>query len=640
MDPTARLLIVDGDSATRQSYLDGLRGEGYEVNEAASGQQGLELAHQWHPDIVLLSVALPDLSGTEVCRQIKADPAVASILVVLLTADGTRVCPSNVALDSGADESLPHSIGSDDLTCRLRTLVRLCHATAALRTSETHFRSIIEMLPDSVVLTDLRGRIWKVNSKVVQRLGYARAEELLGETLFDLVPPADHGRLQADLMRVLQGDAPLRTEYAVLRKCGQPLEAEMSTSVLRDTTGRAEGLLIAGRDITEHRQTVAALREEEAKFRALIQAIPAVTWLGDEAGAATFISDNVEQVYGFTSDEIYRGGAAAWLGRIHPDDRPGVEAQYQALFRGQGFDVEYRYQHKDGHWVWVNDKSVSVFEQDGAKYARGVFFDITERKNAEILLRAQRALGVKLASTSELQAALEALLEIALEVGGIDCGGVYLVDEASGGCNLVAHRGVSAAFVSAIAHFDADSPQVRLMRLGQAVYNSHASLAGKLEFAPQREEGLRTDALIPLADQGNLVGAVVLASHTADDIPATKRVALEAIAAQAAGAVIRIRAEHSRRASEERYRSLAEWSPDAIFILDRERRLTFVNPAGAALLGRRPEELINRCESELFPPETSQLHAGFVAGVFENGRVEQREETIHLPGRTRAASSA
>jgi PAS domain S-box-containing protein len=93
----------------------------------------------------------------------------------------------------------------------------------------------------------------------------------------------------------------------------------------------------------------------------------------------------------------------------------------------------------------------------------------------------------------------------------------------------------------------------------------------------------------------------------------------------------RKQAEQALRASEERYRALAESSPDAIFILDRDIKVQYANPMAAELWRRPPEELIGLTQRELFPPEVAQYHCKVVAEVFETGKPVRRDEPLALP---------
>ncbi|MDK1030847.1 MAG: PAS domain S-box protein, partial [Planctomycetia bacterium] len=141
-------------------------------------------------------------------------------------------------------------------------------------------------------------------------------------------------------------------------------------------------------EISERKRAEEALRQSEGKYRSLITNIPDVTWTTDCRGKTIFISPNVERVYGYKPEEICAEGERLWFGRIHPDDVEKVKETFKALFeKGTGFSVEYRIKRKDGRWIWLQDRSITTYEKDGAAYADGVFFDITERKRAEEKVR-------------------------------------------------------------------------------------------------------------------------------------------------------------------------------------------------------------------------------------------------------------
>lgn len=98
-----RLLIVDDEDGIRSLVRMTLDSGAFEILEAREGRHALELAHRHRPDLVLLDVMLPDISGIEICRQIKADPLTASTSVVMLTA---KAQPSDIgdAKEAGADD--------------------------------------------------------------------------------------------------------------------------------------------------------------------------------------------------------------------------------------------------------------------------------------------------------------------------------------------------------------------------------------------------------------------------------------------------------------------------------------------------------------------------------------------------------
>jgi two-component system, OmpR family, phosphate regulon response regulator PhoB len=97
-----RLLIVDDEDGVRSLVRITLDNEGYEIFEASEGGEALRLVRAHGPDLVLLDVMLPDMSGIEICRILKQDPATSSTTVVMLTAKA-QSADLGEAEDAGAD---------------------------------------------------------------------------------------------------------------------------------------------------------------------------------------------------------------------------------------------------------------------------------------------------------------------------------------------------------------------------------------------------------------------------------------------------------------------------------------------------------------------------------------------------------
>ena len=129
---------------------------------------------------------------------------------------------------------------------------------------------------------------------------------------------------------------------------------DVVASASKISYGGREAISVIVHNITERKQVDERLRESEEKYRSLLENIPDVTWTTDEKGNTTFISANVESVYGFTSDELVNDDEQQWLGRIHPDDIAQVLEGYRSLFaERKPYDVEFRIQRKDGVWIWL-----------------------------------------------------------------------------------------------------------------------------------------------------------------------------------------------------------------------------------------------------------------------------------------------
>src|SRR5215207_8922643 len=128
----AAILHIEDDPANRYATGRILQREGFRVREAATGAEGLRLLRE-EPDLVILDVKLPDLSGFEVCRRIKADPRTRSIPVLHLSAVLVATQHKVEGLESGADGYLVHPVEPLELVATVRALLRVREAEGALR---------------------------------------------------------------------------------------------------------------------------------------------------------------------------------------------------------------------------------------------------------------------------------------------------------------------------------------------------------------------------------------------------------------------------------------------------------------------------------------------------------------------------
>ena len=115
-----RILVVEDEDAIRQTLRYNLLREGYTVLEAATGPEALGVARSEHPDLVVLDVMLPGLSGLEVCRVLRQE---SSMPILMLTAKGTEV-DKVVGLQLGADDYVTKPFSFNELLARITALLR------------------------------------------------------------------------------------------------------------------------------------------------------------------------------------------------------------------------------------------------------------------------------------------------------------------------------------------------------------------------------------------------------------------------------------------------------------------------------------------------------------------------------------
>jgi PAS domain S-box-containing protein len=226
--------------------------------------------------------------------------------------------------------------------------------------------------PDGVIL--------EANERWAELTG-ASASLMVGRRISDYAELAPD---QESFKRAVSDTSGLDTTIALRRSDGRIVYVEVSNTPI-DVEGR-RAVLTVGRDVTSSVIAVTALADAEIRYRSLVERIPDVVWTANAQGAITFISSNVDALSGFTAEELESGGLALWVSRIHPDDQgrmllaePGP-AQLSS-------DLEYRWQKKDGTWIWVRSRTTATYARDGACYLDGVIADITARRQLEEGLR-------------------------------------------------------------------------------------------------------------------------------------------------------------------------------------------------------------------------------------------------------------
>lgn len=156
-------------------------------------------------------------------------------------------------------------------------------------------------------------------------------------------------------------------------------------NVIRDRNGKAIRMLGMVQDITKEKDAEKQILMANTRLQYLLSSTTAVIYTAETTGdyGATYISDNVARVVGYSPDE-FLADSKFWINRVHPDDIDRITGELSRLFEEGVHVFEYRFKHKDGRYIWVRDEIRVVKDKNGEPLEIvGYWVDISERKKCE-----------------------------------------------------------------------------------------------------------------------------------------------------------------------------------------------------------------------------------------------------------------
>jgi PAS domain S-box-containing protein len=251
------------------------------------------------------------------------------------------------------------------------------------RAYEKRFENLFHVNPSPSTIMRERDQRWlTVNDAFIRMLGYS-GDEICGKTFAEMPLLADTSH-RADGVRKYLDRGHLRDFEAVfVTKYGAHIDVLFS--VERVEFEGESALLAVYKDITARKQTDAALRESEARFRALAENIDEVFWVSQPDGACVYASPAFERVWGRTCREL-QDEPRLWLDAVHPEDRESIRIAVPAA--RDDYAREYRIYRPDGTLRWIRNRGSAVRDERGQiiRYV-GIAEDITEQHALEDQLR-------------------------------------------------------------------------------------------------------------------------------------------------------------------------------------------------------------------------------------------------------------
>jgi PAS domain S-box-containing protein len=534
-------------------------------------------------------------------RQLSGQPASSENEHRIVLPDGTvRWVRSTVTVSQLADGYRRLDGVVSDITNRKR-------AEEALRESEERYRTLAESAADAIYIIDRDGCVQYLNTYAASLLE-STPKELTGRRLAELFPPATSEDLHSEIEAVFKCGRPQRAQRKIRFARGE-LWLDRQLVPLSGAGGEVRAVMGISRDVTEHKRaeerleervrerTVeleeanAALRNSEAKYRALVEAIPAITYITslDEAQTTMYVSPQAEQLLDLTSADYKANPHGFWLKHVHPDDRERVMAESRRGWTShKPFDCEYRMLNRDGKIVWIHDRAIIICDRAGQPlYTQGLMVDVTERHQAEDTMRLQ---------STALESAANSIV----------------ITDREG---LILWANQALAKLTGYELSEVIGKNLRILKSGQhdkAFYHNlwQTVLSGRVwhgEVVNKRKDGSVYTEDMTITPVRNAAGEITHFIAIKRDITESKL------------------AEESRR----RLAAIVESSDDAIVSGDLDGRITSWNAGAQRLYGYAPEEILERSIFVLIPPNRRAEAREILKGV-QRGERTRHHETVRL----------
>lgn len=264
-------------------------------------------------------------------------------------------------------------------------------AQNATAVSRDTLQRLIQQIPVGIQIFDTHGICLDVNDAHMRIFGIESPDQVVGKfNLFEDETAKQVGT-QAAGKKALQGQIvhlpEVQFDFSRSDSRFAAAQGHRTLAVtffpVRNTTGDVVQIVGLNEDITPRKQA-------ETNYQTLVEQLPAITYVTEFVGRDSrmvYISPQVETLLGFSPSE-WLENPQLWLDQIHPADRKSVLAEMErSLAAGEGLNLEYRLQARDGRVLWFRNQTTLLNSNSAPRFAHGILFDITRQKQLEDQLR-------------------------------------------------------------------------------------------------------------------------------------------------------------------------------------------------------------------------------------------------------------
>ncbi|MEG4144368.1 PAS domain S-box protein [Microcoleus sp. Pol12B5] len=460
----------------------------------------------------------------------------------------------------------------------------------------------IENSRDFIGVASMEGRPILVNQAGLDLVGLSSLGEARTKHLTDFFMAEDLDLVQQSILPALMQEGSWRSDFRFRHfQTGQPILVDYTLFLIRHPeTNEPVGIATITRDIRDRKNAEDVLKQNEERFRSLIEATAQIIWIGNADGELANEQPTLGAFTGQTFEE-YKGWG--WLDAMHPDDRAHVASIWSAAVANRSlYEYELRMRRYDGEYRYMSCRGIPLLNADGSiREWIGANTDITDRKQAEEALREQQA------ALRDRNVLLSSILESTPDIIVVkDREGRYIALN-----SFVAKSFYGRPIEEIIGKDDSEllppAAAIAIMEKDRQIMEAGITESYEEDVFNGKENTSFLTTKAPWRDaHGNILGLIAIARNIND----------------------RKQMEAELRDRNALLKSILESTPDFIVVKDREGRHVALNSNLANFIGKPIEEIIGKDDLELLSPNTASEMMVKDRQIMATGITETYEEDV------------
>lgn len=376
------ILIVDDMPHNLRLLSNMLITRGYSVRAVTNGKQAIGSVNLELPDIILLDINMPDMSGYDICQILKNDEQTRAIPVIFIS-----------AMDESADKVKAFEVGGvdyitkpfqiEEVVARVENQLAIRRAQEELRKSEERFRTALDFTYDWEYLLG-EDHSYLYTSPACERITGYSVEEFLQDPnlLIKITHPEDSHEVEQHLHNLKQYTQVRFIEFRIYTRNGEERWISHTCRPVYDTQGNWIGTRASNRDITEQKHAEENLR----KLQRAVEQSPASIVITNIKGIIEYVNPKFTQATGYTFAEAVGNNPRVLKSGDMPSE--GYRKLWETIANGGEWRGEFHNRKKDGELFWESASISPIFDEQGkVTHYLAVKEDITDRKRTEDALR-------------------------------------------------------------------------------------------------------------------------------------------------------------------------------------------------------------------------------------------------------------